>query len=140
MRYWLLKTEPQTYSWDQLVKEKKTLWTGIRNYQARNNLRAMKPGDVAFIYHSGDDKMIVGVAKVTTEAIREHTSDEGDWVAVEIEALTPLAREIGLEEIRNSPVLSGMELLRQTRLSVSPVTNIQAEMIFKIGKTKPPTE
>jgi predicted RNA-binding protein with PUA-like domain len=135
MTYWLLKTEAGVYSWDQLVAEKKTWWTGVRNYQARNNLRAMKRGDIAFIYHSGDERMIVGVAHITAEATPEATTDAGDWVAVEVEGLKPLAREVGLEEIRNTPILSGMELVRHSRLSVVPVREPEAKMILKIGKT-----
>ena len=136
MAYWLLKTEAEVYSWNQLVDEKKTWWTGVRNYQARNNLRAMKVGDIAFIYHSGDERMIVGVARIAAEAAPDKTAEEGDWVAVEVEALKPLAREIGLEEIRNTPILSGMELVRHSRLSVVPVRESEAKMILKIGKTE----
>ncbi len=95
----------------------------------------MKRGDIAFIYHSGDERMIVGVARVTSEATPDKTADAGDWVAVEVEALKPLAREISLEEIRNTPILSGMELVRHSRLSVVPVREPEAKMILKIGKT-----
>lgn len=136
MAYWLLKTEAEVYSWNQLVDEKKTWWTGVRNYQARNNLRAMKVGDIAFIYHSGDERMIVGVARITAEAAPDTTAEEGDWVAVEVEALASLVREISLEEIRNTPILSGMELVRHSRLSVVPVREPEAKMILKIGKTE----
>jgi predicted RNA-binding protein with PUA-like domain len=134
MAYWLLKTEPEEYSWDNLTSDQKTLWTGIRNFQARNNLRVMKPGDLAFIYHSGDEKAVVGVVRITAEAVPEKTDDKGEWAAVELEALKPLARQISLDELRNTPILSGMALIRQTRLSVSPVTEPEAKMLLKIGK------
>lgn len=136
MAYWLLKTEPEAYSWDQLVKDKDTPWSGVRNFQARNNLKLMKPGDIAFIYHSGDEKTIVGIAKITSEAIHEETPDKGEWVTVGVEAVKSMVREISLEELRNTPILSGMALIRQTRLSVSPVTDPEAQMIFKVGKTE----
>ena len=134
MSYWLLKTEPSTYSWDDLCKEQKTLWTGIRNFQARNFLREMKAGDLVFIYHSGDERMIVGLARVTQTAQPEETEDNGDWVAVQIEAFKPFAREVTLDEMKNTHGLTEMIFIRQSRLSVAPVTDAQAVMILKIGK------
>ncbi len=133
--YWLLKTEPELYSWDKLVQDQKTRWEGVRNYQARNNLRLMKPGDLAFIYHSGEEKMIVGIARVTTEAYDDPTTDEGKWSVVDIEAVKPLERPLSLEEIRNTYLLNVMPLVTQARLSVQPVNEAQWNLILKIAKT-----
>lgn len=135
MAYWLLKTDPETYSWDTLVKDKETAWTGVRNFQARNNLRLMKPGDLAFIYHSQDDKDIVGVAEITAAAKPDPTAEEGDWVSVRIKALKPCGRSLSLEEIRNTPGLTTMPLITHSRLSVQPVTEAQWQAILKYTKT-----
>ena len=135
MNYWLLKTEPELYSWEKLEQDKKTRWEGVRNYQARNNLREMKPGDLALIYHSGDEKMIVGTARVTTEAYDDPTTDEGKWSVVDVEAVKPLVRPVSLEEIRNTYLLNVMPLVTQARLSVQPVTEAQWNLILKIAKT-----
>lgn len=135
MAYWILKTEPEVYSWEMLEQDGRTRWEGVRNYQARNNLRLMKPGDVAFIYHSGEDKMILGVAKIVSEAYPDPTSTKGDWSVVDVEKVKPLQRVVSLDEMRNTHGLSVMPLVSQARLSVSPVTEAQAEMILKIAKT-----
>lgn len=134
MAYWLLKTEPEEYSWETLEREGKASWTGVRNYAARNNLRLMAPGDVLFIYHTGDEKMIVGLATVASAAYPD-PADEA-WAAVDIQALKPLVRQVSLEEIRNTYGLSVMPLVTQARLSVQPVTDGQAEQILKIAKTQ----
>lgn len=135
MAYWLLKTEPEEYSWEQLQADKKTAWTGIRNFQARNNLREMKAGDLAFIYHTGDDKEIRGIAKIVKEAFEDPTAETGDWVAVEIEVVQPVARPIGLEEIRNTHNLAVMPVVTHARLSVHPVTESQWRDVLKYTKT-----
>ncbi len=118
-----------------LETDGRTRWEGVRNYQARNNLRLMKPGDFAFIYHSGEDKMILGIAKIVSEAYPDPTSTKGDWSVVDIEKVKPLQRVVSLDEIRNTHGLSVMPLVSQARLSVSPATDAQAEMILKIAKT-----
>jgi predicted RNA-binding protein with PUA-like domain len=135
MAYWLLKTDPDTYSWDTLVSDGETDWTGVRNFQARNNLRQMKPGDLAFIYHSQDDKEIVGVAEIRSEAFADATAESGDWAAVKIRAIKECTRRIGLEEIRNTPVLNVMPLVTHARLSVQPVSEAQWKDILRYTKT-----
>jgi len=133
MAYWLLKTEPEEYSWETLEREGKGAWTGVRNFAARNHLREMKPGDLALIYHTGDDKMIMGIATVLTEPYPDPTDEK--WVAVDVAPVKPLVRVVSLEEIRNTHGLSVMPLVSQPRLSVQPVTDAQMEMILKIAKT-----
>ncbi|MBP9828039.1 EVE domain-containing protein [Patescibacteria group bacterium] len=130
MNYWLIKTEPSTYSWSDLVSDKETEWTGIRNYLARNNLRAMKNGDLAFVYHSLTDKAIVGVAKVVREAIPDSTATDGDWSMVRFKAEHELPHPITLESAKKDPNLKDMTLLKSSRLSVQPVTQAQWEHIM----------
>ena len=136
MAYWLLKTEPLVYSWEQLLKDKETSWDGVRNYQARNNLREMKVGDRAYIYHSGDDKEIRGVVEITREAYPDPSATEGDWVSVGVRAVASVGRAIGLEEIRNTHGLVVMPLVTQPRLSVQPVTESQWQDLLKYTKTE----
>jgi len=136
MAYWLIKMEPAKYSWEHLERDGKTLWTGTRNYQARNFLREMKVGDSVFIYHSGEERMIVGLAEVVNEAQADPTATSGDWSAIEIKAVKPLNRVISLDEIRNTYGLSVMPLASQSRLTVHPVSEAQAAMLHKIGKTE----
>ncbi len=136
MAYWLLKTEPEEFSWETLEAEKKAPWTGVRNFEARNNIRLMKPGDLAFIYHSGQDRIIMGLAKVVSEPYADSTATKGDWAAIDIEAVKPLTRPVALEEVRNTYGLSTMPLVANARLSVHPVTDVQAAMILKIAKTE----
>lgn len=133
-QYWLVKSEPESYSWDNLVKDGKTAWTGVRNYQSRNNLRAMKKGDVVFFYHSVTDKQIVGMAKVATEAYADKTAQEGDWSAVDLAAGKPLKKTITLEQIKADSILKEMALVRNSRISVSPVTSAQYERILKLAE------
>jgi len=136
MAFWLVKTEPETYSWEQFEQEGDTLWTGVRNFQARNNLREMRPGDVVLVYHSGEERNIVGLARVVAPAEPDTTAEKGEWVAVQMKAHKPLARVVSLDEIRNTYGLSVMPLVTHARLSVQPVTDAQAEMILKIAKTE----
>ncbi|MBI4138798.1 EVE domain-containing protein [Candidatus Uhrbacteria bacterium] len=136
MAYWLLKTEPEVYSWERLEQDKKTMWEGVRNYQARNALKEMAEGDLVFIYHSGEEKMIMGVARVTKAAYPDPTSSEAKWLVVDIEAVKPLMRPVSLEEIKNTYLLNVMPLATQSRLSVQPVTEPQWNLILKIAKTE----
>lgn len=130
MNYWLLKTEPGTYSWSDIVKDKTTEWTGVRNYQARNFLRAMKVGDLAFIYHSNTDKAVVGIAKIIREAQRDSTATDGDWSSVEIAFHKNLKRPISLAEIKSDPSFKNMVLAQNSRLSVQPVTKNEWEAVL----------
>lgn len=135
MSTWLLKTEPEEYSWETLLQEKKTAWTGVRNFEARNNIRLMKPGDLVFIYHSGEERIIMGLAKVAGEPYDDPTSTKGDWAAIDVEAMKPLVMPVSLEEIRNTYGLNTMQLIAQPRLSVTFMTDEQAKTILKIAKT-----
>jgi len=134
-QFWLVKSEPSAYSWDNLVADGKTAWTGVRNFTARNNLRAMRKGDAAFFYHSVTDKAIFGIAKVIREAYPDQTAKEGDWSAVDLAPEKPLAKPVSLEEIKRNPKLKDMALLRLSRLSVQPVTSAQFEEIVRMSKT-----
>ncbi len=133
--YWLVKSEPYKYPFAQLVKDKKTTWDGVRNFEARNNLRAMKKGDLALFYHSNEGKEIVGVARVQREAYADPTTEE-DWSVVDFEPHAPLAAPVTLGAIRKNPKLAEMQLLRKSRLSVVPVTAAEFKEILAAGKTK----
>ena len=133
---WLVKQEPtgpKGYAFEQFRKEKKTDWTGVRNFQARNNLRAMKKGDLVFYYHSNEGKEIVGTATVSKEAFPDPTATEGDWSCVELKAGKPLPRPLPLTEMKVHPVLKTMALVKQSRLSVMPVTAKERDAILKLG-------
>jgi predicted RNA-binding protein with PUA-like domain len=136
MAYWLIKSEPGTYAFDQLVKDKKTRWDGVRNFTARNNLRAMKKGDVALFYHSNDGKAVVGLAEVSREHYPDPTAEGKDWSAVDFVPLKALTEPVTLEQMRTNPKLSNMVVLKQGRLSVSPVTKAEFEAVLAAGKTK----
>ena len=136
MNYWLVKSEPETYSWSTFVKDGKTAWTGVRNYAARLNLRAMKSGDLVFFYHSGEEKSVVGLARVVKEFYHDATADEGDWSCVDLAAEKALARPVTLAEIKADKILKEMVLAKQSRLSVSPVTREQFERLLKLAGTK----
>ena len=133
MNYWLVKSEPEAYSWTQFVKDGKTAWTGVRNYQARNNLRAMKKGDHVFFYHSVSDKQIVGLARVAKEFYPDATAEEGDWSCVDLVPVRPLKNPVTLEIIKTDAALKELPLVKQSRLSVTPLTKMQAEKILKLG-------
>ena len=133
MNYWLVKSEPEAYSWTQLVKDGKTAWTGVRNFQARNNLRAMKKGDAVFFYHSVSDKQIVGLARVAREFYPDATATEGDWSCVDLEPVKPLKNPVLLETLKTDAILKTMPLVKQSRLSVTPLSLAQAERILKLG-------
>ncbi|HYY29873.1 MAG TPA: EVE domain-containing protein [Chthoniobacterales bacterium] len=131
-RYWLVKQEPTAYSWDQFVKDGKTEWTGVRNFQARNNLRAMKLGDPVFYYHSVNGKAVVGIAKVTKEAFQDPTTAEGDWSAVELTPVKAVVPPVKLDQIKREPRLCNMHLLRNSRLSVQQLTKDEYETILEL--------
>jgi predicted RNA-binding protein with PUA-like domain len=134
MNHWLVKSEPETYSWDDLVRDQRTDWTGVRNYAARLHLKAMAVGDAVYFYHSGEPKSIVGVAEVTKTAFPDRTADEEGWVAVELAAVKPLARPVTLAQIKAEPALKDMKLVRESRLSVSPVKPAEFALIGKLGR------
>ena len=136
MNYWLVKSEPEAYAWSQLLKDKETAWTGVRNFQARNNLRAMKKGDAVFFYHSVTDKQVVGLAKVAKEFYPDATAEEGDWSYVDLAPDRPLTRPVTLDEIKADAVLKEMPLVKQSRLSVTPLTAAQAQRLLKLGTLK----
>jgi predicted RNA-binding protein with PUA-like domain len=133
-QYWLVKSEPESYSWNDLVKDRKTAWTGVRNYQARNNLRAMKKGDLVFFYHSVSDKEIVGLAKVVAEAYTDKTAKEGDWSAVDLALSKPLKKRVSLNQLKADPTLKDMALIRNSRISVTPVTQEQYRRILDLAQ------
>ena len=137
MKHWLIKSEPGTYSWDDLVRDKKTRWDGVRNFQARNNIGAMRPGDLALFYHSGDERSIPGVARVASAPYPDPTAKEGDWSAVDVEPVFALREPVPLERIKKERALAGMVLLRQSRLSVQPVGKDEFDAIVTIGKKAP---
>lgn len=132
--YWIVKQEPEAYSFDTFVKDGRTAWTGVRNFQARNNLRAMKKGDLAFFYHSVSEKQIVGLAKVIKEAYPDKTAEEGDWSAVDLQPVERLAHPVSLDRLKADPQLKELPLIRQSRLSVVPVSEKQAEHIMELAK------
>ncbi len=133
MPYWLVKSEPSVYSWDQFVKDKETRWDGVRNYAARLHLRAMKKGDEVFFYHSNEGLEIVGLAKVVKEAYPDPTAKEGDWSAVDLKAVKKLKKPVTMAEIKKEPRLKDMALLRISRLSVQPVTEEERKVILELA-------
>jgi len=135
-RYWLVKQEPEDYSWNDLVRDGITQWTGVRNFQARNNLRQMQAGDAVFFYHSGKEKSIVGIAQVAKAAYPDPTADDPAWIAVDIKPVKPLSRPVALVDIRANSKLSNLLLIRQSRLSVMPVTKQEFEEIVRMGGKK----
>lgn len=133
MNYWLVKQEPATYSFDDFRKEKKTDWTGVRNYQARNFLRDMKKGDEVLFYHSGDERAVVGFSTVSKPAFPDPTADDDGWIAVELKAGKPFARPVALAEVKAEPKLSNILLVRNGRISVMPLTKAEFDLIVKMG-------
>jgi predicted RNA-binding protein with PUA-like domain len=130
---WLVKQEPEDYSWDDLVRDKKTAWTGVRNFQARNNLRNMKTGDAVLFYHSGKDKSVVGIAEVAKAAYPDPTADDDSWIAVDIKPVRPLAKLVSLADIKANSKLRDLLLVRQSRLSVMPVAKEDFDEIVKMS-------
>lgn len=139
---WMLKSEPETYSYEQLVKDKVTSWTGVRNYTARIHLNAMKKGDRCFFYHSGGPKEVVAVVEVVREAYPDATAEGDDakkgWVTVDIKPVAALRRPVTLAELKKHKTLSQMKLVTMSRLSVSPVTASEARALFALAETEPP--
>jgi predicted RNA-binding protein with PUA-like domain len=134
-RHWLVKSEPVKYSWDQFVKDGSTYWDGVRNYTARNNLRDMKKGDLVFFYHSNEGKDVVGVARVIKESYPDPTTDDDRWLVVDLKPVKALAEPVTLAAIKADAQLADMELVKQSRLSVSSVGKKEFERILKLGKT-----
>ncbi len=133
--HWLIKSEPSAYSYDQLVKDGKTAWTGVRNFAARNHLREMKKGDFCLFYHSSEGKAVVGIARVVREAYPDPTAaGEGDWSAVDVAPVRALARPVTLEQMRANKATVGMLMLKRPRLSVSPATKEEFEAVLEMGK------
>jgi predicted RNA-binding protein with PUA-like domain len=133
-RQWLMKSEPAAYSYDQLVKDGRTIWDGVRNYRARNNLQAMQVGDEAFFYHSVSDKEIVGIVKIVTAGIGDPTDDSGTWAAVEIEPVRKFAHPVSLAAIKAEPKLAECELIKLSRLSVAEIRPDEWKLICKMGE------
>ena len=131
--FWLVKQEPTSYSWSDFVGEGETSWTGVRNFAARNNLRKMRKADAVLFYHSGDEKAVVGIAKVVRTAYPDTTGKEGDWSAVDLAAVRPLARPVTLREIKGNSRLKGIPLVRQPRLSVMPLAEPEFLEIVNMG-------
>lgn len=132
-QHWLVKSEPSAYSWNDLIKDKKTAWTGVRNFQARNNLRAMKKGDLVLFYHSVTDPSVVGISQVVTEAYPDPTAADGDWSCVDLIPVKPLPSPVTLKEIKAEPLLAEISLIKQSRLSVMPLTSKDYTQILKLG-------
>ncbi len=135
MNYWLVKSEPSVYGWELLVKDKKTSWDGIRNYAARNNLRDMKKGDEVFFYHSNEGMEIVGIATVVKEAYQDSTTEDKNWLAVDLKPLKKLKKPVTLSQIKSDSELSQMELVRISRLSVQKVNPKEWKKILKFSET-----
>ena len=133
MNYWLLKSEPNTWSWDDQVNEGSSMWDGVRNYQARNNLKKMKNGDLCFFYHSVKEKSVVGIVKVTKEHYPDPTDETNRFVAVDVVALKKFKNPVSLEEIKNNNKLKNIALIKQSRLSVMPIKKIEWDTIIKIS-------
>ncbi len=136
MNYWLLKSEPFKYSWEKLLIDKTTFWDGVRNYQARNNLRAMKKGDLCLFYHSNEDKQVVGIAKVVKTAYQDPTTDDANWVVVDVAPFKTLKKPVTLADIKSEPRLSKMNLLRQFRLSVVDLKKEEFDCILELSEKK----
>lgn len=132
MAYWLMKSEPGTYSWEDLVRDRRTDWDGVRNNAARLHLRAMKPGDEAFFYHSGEDRRVVGIMRIA--GAQAPDGDDGAWAKLPVEPVRPLKNPVTLKAIKADPRLAGMELIRQSRLSVSPVREEEWAAILALSE------
>ena len=132
MNYWLVKTEPGTYSWDDLMRDKKTTWDGVRNFQARSNLKAMKKGDLVFVYHSGEEKAVIGIAEITKEFFPDPKDKE--WAAVEIGVKRKLKKTVPLSVVKSNKKLSNMYLVRAARLSVQAVTKEEFDLVLALSE------
>jgi predicted RNA-binding protein with PUA-like domain len=135
---WLVKSDPSEYAWDDLARDGRTAWGGVRSFAARSHLAAMRRGDLVLVYHSQADKAVVGIARVARAAYPDPTAPGEDWVAVDLEPLRPLAKPVGLGAIKADPALRGIALVRQPRLSVMPLPRAAFERILALGGMKPP--
>lgn len=133
MNYWLVKSEPSTYSWEQLVEDKKATWDGVRNYAARNNMRSMKKGDQVLFYHSNEGMAIVGITEVVKEAYQDPTTDDTNWVVVDLKPVKALPSPVTLAALKADKAFEQMALVRIGRLSVSPVSDAEYKKILKLG-------
>ncbi|NQW29159.1 MAG: EVE domain-containing protein [Ignavibacteria bacterium] len=129
MNYWLVKSEPDTYSWSTFVKDKRTFWDGVRNYQARNNIREMKNGDLVLFYHSGDERSVIGTASVVKEPYQDPTTDDAAWLCVDLKAGKALKEPVTLKSIKADPNMQNIGLIKQGRLSVIKLTKTEYESI-----------
>jgi predicted RNA-binding protein with PUA-like domain len=136
-KHWLVKTEPETFAWETLVRDGRACWDGVRNFTARNHLRAMRAGDTVLVYHSGDARAVVGIARVSREAYPDPTTDDERWTAVDVVPVRPLPRPVALAEIRAERALSALPLLRQPRLSVMPLPASAARRILALARSRP---
>lgn len=136
MNYWLIKSEPDKYSWEQFVKDKKTHWDGVRNYAARNNMKEMEKGDQLLYYHSNEGKEVVGIAEVVKTAYQDPTTDDDRWVVVDVKPVKPLPNPVSLQDIKAQKSLADMELVRISRLSVSKVKAAEYKKILSMGGIK----
>ncbi len=134
MKYWLVKSEPFKYSWDDFVKEGKSVWDGVRNYQARNNMMAMKKGDWAFFYHSNEGVEVVGLAEISKEFYQDPTTEDPRWVVVELKPIKKLAKTVTLKTMKSDERLSKMALIKQSRLSVTPVLKAEFDIILSLAE------
>ncbi|NOT58288.1 MAG: EVE domain-containing protein [Deltaproteobacteria bacterium] len=134
MNYWIVKSEPFKYSWEQFVKDKRTYWDGVRNYQARNNLKAMAKGDAVLFYHSNEGMAVVGIARVVKEAYQDPTTDDQRWVVVDLAPVEPLPQPVVLSDMKQEKRLQNLALIRQGRLSVMPLTPEEFEIIVGMGQ------
>jgi predicted RNA-binding protein with PUA-like domain len=137
MAYWLVKSEPSSYSWEQMVKDGRTFWSGVRNFQASSNLKKMKTGDRAFFYHSGEQKAVVGTVEIAKEYYPDHTDETGKFGMVDVKAGVPLKSPVTLAAIKAEPKLKGLPLIKQSRLSVQPVDDASWKLICSMGGIKP---
>ena len=137
MAYWLMKSEPGAYSWDDLVRDGTTHWDGVRNYQASNNMKAMKLGDRAFFYHSVNEKRVVGIVEVTKAYYPDHTDKSGRFGMVDVKPVKPIEEPVTLAQVKAEPRLADLPLIRQSRLSVMPIGEAEWRLICEMGKTAP---
>lgn len=134
MNYWLVKSEPFKYSWDDFVKEGKSVWDGVRNYQARNNLKAMKKGDWVFFYHSNEGVEVVGLAEISKEFYQDPTTEDDRWVVVELKPIKKFAKPVTLKSMKSDERLSNLALIKQSRLSVTPILKAEFDIILSLAE------
>lgn len=133
MNYWLVKSEPFKYAWDKFLADKETFWDGVRNYQARNNLKGMKVGDLVLYYHSNEGKEVVGIARVSKEFYQDPTTEDPNWVVVNLVPVQTLNKPVTLKQIKGEPLLANMDLVRQGRLSVTRLLQNEFDKVLEMG-------